>query len=392
MTAVRELTFDRFIIPAFAFKMSEGVFVSVDKSYDPTEDEVTDEVEDPIEGKVVDGEGTLDEEEPSDDAPTENKRRRKHCHHHNKEVIKGRLIVYRLKEEPSDESKEENNGGFVIDPGFTYPPKDESSDEEAESPVEDETENDPKDIIVSLPFQKYKTLESIMEALIEAGIVVAYTPYFRGEESSTSLIQVTERELTEDVTLFRKYFFSDDEIKKWISWYYLRVLDIPNVHLHDGIIGRLQRPSEKHLALWVSYFLVDRRRLYEAAAGAIGQTFTDGSDYTGSNVSDGIGTTTTTQIGSVFTITEDPTKGYFYEDFNRIGSDNVLGDRYSFWYRLQCWLRDQLEELFGDYSLRKDNVMPGYISLTRELDFRSYYDSYPFTLSPLSRGILSKTP
>jgi hypothetical protein len=56
------------------------------------------------------------------------------------------------------------------------------------------------------------------------------------------------------------------------------------------------------------------------------------------------------------------------------------------------YLRGLLEETFGDYSLRKDNVIPGYIQLQRELDFREYFDSYPFTLSPLSRGILSKTP
>ena len=176
-----------------------------------------------------------------------------------------------------------------------------------------------------------------------------------------------------------------------IEWYYLRVLDISNVEINDNLIGKLVRPSEKHMAIWVAYHLVDKRRLYEAAAGAIGQSFTDGSDYESS--SDSAGTITTVQIGSVFSITEEPDEeGFFYEDFNRVGSDNVWGDRYSFWYKLMLYLRGLLEDTFGDYSLRKDNVIPGYISLTRELDFRSYYDSYPFTLSPLSRGILSKTP
>lgn len=313
MTAVREITFDRFIVPAFALKeMGEGVFVSVDKDFVP---------------------------------PTENE----------EEPTKGRLYIYR------------------------------------ETPVEG-AEEVSKEPIVSLTFQEYPNMESLLEALIANDIIVSYTPYFRGEEPSTSLIKVTDLALTTNVTLFRRYFFSDDEIIKWIQWYYWRVLDIPNAEITDELVGKLIRPSEKHLALWVSYQLVGRRRLFEIAAGSIGQSFTDGSDYTGSDLSDSTGTTTTTQIGSVFTITEDPTKGYFYEDFNRVGSENVLGDRYSFWYRLQLWIREQLEEMFGDYSLRKDNVIPGYIELQRELDFRSYYDSYPFTLSPLSRGILSKTP
>lgn len=313
MTAVREITFDRFIVPAFALKeMGEDVFVSVDKDFTPL---------------------TEDEEE---------------------ELIKGRLHIYRST--PNEESEE----------------------------IAEET-------IVSITFQDCPTMESLLEALIANDIIVSYTPYFRGEEPSTNLIKVTDLALTENVTLFRRYFFSDEEIIKWIQWYYWRVLDIPNAEINDELIGKLIRPSERHMALWVSYYLVGRRRLFEIAAGSIGQSFTDGSDYTGSDLSDSTGTTTTTQIGSVFTITEDPTKGYFYEDFSRVGSENVLGDRYSFWYRLQLWIREQLEEMFGDYSLRKDQVIPGYIELQRELDFRSYYDSYPFTLSPLSRGILSKT-
>lgn len=307
MTAVREITFDRFIIPAFAIKqMGEGYFVDIDKSFLP-------EVEDATE-----------------------------------EIIAGKLTIYR-------------------DEAIT------------------------KDIIVELPFNDYPTLEDLMDALIKSNIIVAYTPYFRGVETSNALIQIKNKELTEDFTAFRRYFFSDKEITEMIRWYYFVVLDIKNVDLTNEIVSKLIRPSEKHLSLWVSYYLVDKRRVYENAAASIGQTFTDGSDYVG--ISDqGAGTVTTVQIGSVFNITEDPSTGFLYEDFNRVGSDNVWGDRYSFWYKLMVYLRDLLETQFGDYSLRKNQVIPGYISLQRELDFRSYYDSYPFTLSPLSRGILSKTP
>ena len=311
MTAVRELTFDRFIIPAFAIKqMGKGFYLNIDKTFTPEVDET-------------------------------------------EEVIKGKLTLYKV----------------------------------ADSPIEEQN----KELIVELPFNDYRTLEDIMNALIEANIVVAYTPYFRGVESSNALIQVKDKELTEDFTAFRRYFFSDNEIEDAIRWYYFKVLEIKDVDLSNEIVGRLIRPSEKHLSLWVSYYLTDKRRLYENAANTIGQTFTDGSNYVGSSDST-VGTVTTVQIGSVFNVTEDPHTGYFYEDYNRVGSDNTWGDRYSFWYKLMLYLRDLLETQFGDYSLRKNNVIPGYISLQRELDFRSYYDSYPFTLSPLSRGILSKTP
>ena len=315
MTAVRELTFDRFIIPAFAIKqMGENYYINVDKSFVPETDGATED------------------------------------------VIKGKLSICKVS-----------------------------------AAAGMETEETVKEPIVELPFNDYPTLEDIMNALIEANVVVAYTPYFRGAEPSAGLIQVKDTELTEDFTVFRRYFFSNEEIEDVIRWYYFRVLDIKDVELTDEIVQKLIRPSEKHLAIWVSYYLVDKRRLYENAANAIGQTFTDGSDYTGSSDKTA-NAVTTVQIGSVFNITEDPNTGYFYEDFNRVGSDNVWGDRFSFWYRLMLYLRDLLETQFGDYSLRKDNVIPGYISLQRELDFRSYYDSFPFSLSPLSRGILSKTP
>ena len=312
MLAVRELTFDRFIIPAFAVKqLGSGYFLTVDRKWEPTDLE---------DGEIL---------------------------------VLGRLLI----------------------------DKRTSAEGEAEPTVEE---------VISLPFLRYPLMDDIMNKLIEEGIIVAYTPYFRGTEPSTALIQVT-KELTEDHTLFRRYFFSDTEIAETIRWYYLKILDVQNVELTTEIVSKLQRPSEKHLAIWVAYHLVDKRRLYENAANAIGQSFTDGSDYMGSGMTTSP-TSTTVQIGSVFSITEDASQGFFYEDYNRVGSDNVWGDRYSFWYKLMLYLRGLLEETFGDYSLRKDNVLQGEITLTRELDFRSYYDSYPFTLSPLSRGILSKTP
>lgn len=304
MTAVRELTFDRFIIPAFAIKAKAGFGVSI-------QPKLIDETETAL-------------------------------------VKRGSYLTLWEKQ-----GEEQNN---IIE----------------------------IDLLAC-------TLEEVMERLIEEGIVVAYTPYFRGAERGTTLIKVT-KELEEDFTAFRKYFFSDEEIIHVVVRYYERVLGIRG-EITDEVISQLKRPSEQHLAIWVAYHLVDKRRLYENAASSIGQSFTDGSDYTGSSeTSIGASTHTSVQIGSVFSITEDPTGGYFYEDFNRIGSDNVWGDRYSFWYKLMLYLRGLLESEFGDFSLRKDNVMQGTIELERALDFRSYFDSYPFTLSPLARGILSKVP
>lgn len=366
MTAVRELTFDRFIIPAFAIKAQEGYVIDIvppavnpnrvtrvidggDAGSDYTEGE-------PIPGDVIiDGGDAASVYADSD-------------YDSGVDMLPG-------TSDPTVLTRVTADGALAVEAGGYLEIRKKDSTIKGER----------------FYFTEYITLNDLMDAFIERGVVVAYTPYFKGDEPSISLVKVSGRSLDTDLTVFRRYFFSDIEIKEMIRWYYFRVLDIKNVELTDETIGKLIRPSERHMAIWVSYFLVDKRRVYENAASAIGQSFTDGSDYTGS-ATNGTPLSTTVQIGSVFSITEDATQGYFYEDFNRVGSDNVWGDRYSFWYRLMLYLRSLLEDTFGDYSLRKDNVIPGYIQLTRELDFRAYYDSYPFSLSPLSRGILSRVP
>lgn len=250
------------------------------------------------------------------------------------------------------------------------------------------------DIIVD--FSVYTTLGELMDFLIGKGIVVAYTAFFRDNVSVEELLPCMNKSLSdEDVTIFRKYFFLDEDIKEMIVWYYYRVLDCFGVQstddITDDLVEKLHRPSEKHLVIWVSYWIVDKRRVYEMASKKLGLAFTDGTDYDSTSDA-GNSMSTTVNIGSVFTITENTGDGDINDDFYMVGNDNIWGDKYSFWYRLQCYLRDLLEQMFGDYSLRKEQVIEGYVELTRELDFRSYYDSYPFTLSPLSRGILSKTP
>lgn len=359
MTAVRELTFDRFIIPAFALKAMPGYIVEVVPPVIPKN----------VFNRHMDGEYADAEREKG-------------------MPIYGDVVI-------NGGDAETTSSSYEIRPGTTDPTFVTWLDAGDASAIEkggylEIRKNDGSDT-KRFYFTEYYTFNLLLDALIAEGIVVAYTPYFKGDELTSTLIKVAARDADEDVTFFRRYFFSDWEITKMISWYYFKVLDIKDVDLTDETVGKLIRPSEQHLAIWVSYYLVDRRRVYENAAGSIGQSFTDGSDYTGSG-SAGTPLQTTVQIGSVFTITEDATQGFFYEDFNRVGSDNVWGDRYSFWYRLMLYLRGLLEEQFGDYSLRKDNVIPGYIQLIREYDFRAYYDSYPFSLSPLSRGILSRVP
>lgn len=242
-------------------------------------------------------------------------------------------------------------------------------------------------------FSTYPTIGSLVSGMLAQEVILAHTPYFREGTPSTELLNVTDRSLDTAFQGFRGNFFSRDYIILRILKYYREILGIT---LEDeaalsNVIGQLVRPSEEHLCLWVAYTLVDERRLYENAAKYLNYSYTDGSDYTGSGDINDTGSITV-NIGSVFSLSENENEGYFSENYNGVGSDNFWGDRYSFWYKLLLYLRDKLEQEFRDYGFRKDTVIQGTSELIREYDFRSYYDSYPFTLSPLSRGILSKTP
>lgn len=248
--------------------------------------------------------------------------------------------------------------------------------------------------LVTVAFSQYDTLGKVADYLISKGIVIAHTHYFVGSENPKKFIPVAAKDIDTDFTVFRKNFYSDDVIINEIIRYYYNVLNIRanntagDFHSLENLLPKLISPSERHLVYWVSYHLVDLRRVYEQAASIMSGIYTDGSNYEGSGgVSSGV--TTTVNIGSVFSIQENPQNGFFYEDFHRLGSDNIWGDRYSFWYRLLLYLRSKLEEEFEDTSLRKDNVMVSDTILEKPLNFRNYYDSYPFTISPLTRGIIS---
>jgi hypothetical protein len=158
-------------------------------------------------------------------------------------------------------------------------------------------------------------------------------------------------------------------------------------------VEELEDFAVRHLTLWVAIRVVDSRRVAELAASVFSMSYSDGTGATaGSNLSSP-SRNITVQVGSVFTLQDDNsvTAQYFQEDFNRVGSDNVLGDKESFWFKLYLYLRDKLEQEFKDFQFRGDNVIVGRIELEKDLNLFAYYDSYPYTISPLSRGILSAT-
>lgn len=234
-------------------------------------------------------------------------------------------------------------------------------------------------------------IQNLTDALIAAGYPIAYTGYYSALDAPNSLLLTTNASLATNLTFFRRFFLSDARIQGLIIDYFSKL----DITLTSGdlttYLPDLSAFSVRHLTLWCAIQLVELRRISEMGASIFSGNFTDGSGaIAGSNLSSP-GQNISVSIGSVFSLTDDnsTTAQYFQEDFNRVGSDNVLGDKESFWFKLYLWLRDKLEREFKDFQFRGDNVIFGRITLEKDLNFNTYFDSYPFTFSAHSRGIIN---
>ena len=251
-------------------------------------------------------------------------------------------------------------------------------------------------VLTQLDFATYDTIEKITNALIvdTNKYSISYAASYIALELSTSLLTLTASPIFEPIAIYRKNFFGDQKIEDLIERYFQMILgvsceDAETADLEEEIaLMTCQRPD--HMACWIAYWLVDQRRLFEMAGEMLGQST---ASFTGKNGLIGVQEESSdirVSIGDVFTLNSPAINQYNRgEEPWRVGADNVLGDANSFWYRLLLWLRDKIEQLYKDYSLRKDNIMVGVIDLQRDTNFYAFYDSYPYTISPLSREILS---
>lgn len=248
-------------------------------------------------------------------------------------------------------------------------------------------------------FADFPTLQDLFNALLEDDFRVAAASSFIGSEPSSSLSPTGKILIDEIASITRKYFFSDDWLlKNPLSDYALSRLRVIGADIPQDLILRsayfderfqkLVNPWDQHVALWTAYQLVDRRRLYELAGKSFNtSTFAFDNEEISMMSSMESGSEISMSIGDVFSISEGPEAQDTTDKLDALGVDNLLGDKNSFWYRLQLWIRDRLEYLFSDYSLRKDSIGVGKITLEKDINFYAYFDSYPYTVSPLSREI-----
>lgn len=245
--------------------------------------------------------------------------------------------------------------------------------------------------IVTAPFSTYSTLQALTDYLVSQEIVLSYSGYFIATERAVYLLRSTDAALSKPTVILRRFFFSDEVLKNIIIEYYSKVLSM-TVAVEDlaDEIERLDSNTSRHLTLWCAIIAVKNRRIYEVSASTFDEYFTDGSGGVMRGNAGLPGNSVSVNIGGVFTLQEENTANsdYFSSSYNLPGSDNVLGDKESFWFKLYLHLREFIEVEFKDNSFRPDAGMFTDIKLEKPINLRTYFDSYPYTISPLARGIL----
>lgn len=256
--------------------------------------------------------------------------------------------------------------------------------------------------VVNDSYTTFPTQEALFQDVIAKGCPLAFLGYFRGSCPNTDLMPLANAVMSSDITLLRKSYYNADDIANLVLGYAIQVLKYaPTTTVADlpGIIADMDANTVYHMSLWSALMQVEERRMSDFAGALMKGYFSDGSGmvmaggFNAGNVWND-GDTVNINIGSVFSMQDNAGSGssqYAGDNTNpaRIGADNVLEDWASFWWKLFLWLRDKLEQKFNDFSFRKETGMWTKAVLDKPLNYRTYYDSYPFTLSAITRYILS---
>jgi len=237
----------------------------------------------------------------------------------------------------------------------------------------------------------YPTFLTLANYLIAQGYPIAYAGYWAGNEQTTSILPMVNANMNKPVSIMMQYLYSDDTLSQYIQLYFQKVLkmEVPIGELNSEIL-QFNNHTVSHCCLWNAITVVNARRIVELSAQYIGEYYTDGSGLQMKGNLGYAGDSINVNIGSVFSMSQDNTAktAYFSEGYNMVGSDNVLGDKDSFYFKLYLKLRDDIEQEYEDFNFRKETGFTSRIHLEKDLNLRTYYDSYPYTISPLSRGIL----
>lgn len=226
-------------------------------------------------------------------------------------------------------------------------------------------------------FGQVEKYYDLMDKLREKEVSVTILPDFVSTEYSYLTLNFNYTTLTDEKTILRKNYFSDEVIEKVMEeffGYYCYYDGVPKSvrSIFDG----LSYFNRRKLIFWVAYYLIDRKRLNYASAGEMIRLTGSNGDSCGSDGElKNTDTTITTKIGEVFSVTE-----RISDDGSGLsGFTSFWGDKYSYFTKLQLWIRDRFEKQFKDFSLRDDAMVSQTFILEKGWEPSAWVDTINFS-------------
>lgn len=229
-------------------------------------------------------------------------------------------------------------------------------------------------------FIEVEKFYDLMDKLSSVELNIEILPDFAPNEFCVDIVNFNYPALTETKTISRKNYFSQNTIEKVMEEFFYHYCPYDGIpKFVSTIFNSLHYMEKRKLILWVSYYLIDRKRMQYASAGELirinslnGSGTSCGSDGELKNTD----VTTTTRVGEVFSVTERTTEdGKGLEGFT-----SLWGDKYSYFTKLQLWIRERFEKQFKDFSLRDNAMINQTFTIEKGWENSSWIDTINFSV------------
>lgn len=196
----------------------------------------------------------------------------------------------------------------------------------------------------------------LMEKLRKAKVTVQILPDYVSVEFTKYTLDFNFPNLGEsDEPVLREHYFSVESIEKVMRDFYMfygYYTDSPRTF--EYLYNQMCYTDRLKLIYWVAYYLIGLKRMYYASNSEIIRQYDmSSSDCPNEGELKNTRKSITTRVGEVFSVTEsDNDTGDGLDGFT-----SFWGDQYSYYTKLQLWIRDRFEKMFKDFSLRDDAMI-----------------------------------
>ena len=226
--------------------------------------------------------------------------------------------------------------------------------------------------------EKYYDLTKVLRA--ENAIISIY-PDFVPAEHVVHTVDFNYPEIVppDELTareVIRENYFSIQTIESLMEEffsYYCPYVGFPRTV--QAIYNALNYFERRKIIYWVAYYLVDRKRMNYAAATEMMRLNNGGSGCSTGGDFRNLETSVTTRVGEVFSVTEKDGDGGKGLD----GFTSFWGDKYSYFTKLQLWIRDRYEKQFKDFSLRDDALINQTFSIEKGYEGSTWFNTLDFS-------------